>query len=81
MFKELFVIHTASFQINTNITHLDLEGNWIDYEGAKHLAYMMHENLYITELVSLAFEGGKFCGKGGSKQGKQTKGQCHPGLP
>ena len=42
-----------SFQTNTNIEILNLEGNAIDSEGAICITKVLKENFFITELVSL----------------------------
>eukprot|EP00058_Branchiostoma_floridae_P028091 XP_002613582.1 hypothetical protein BRAFLDRAFT_119795 [Branchiostoma floridae] len=38
---------------NTYITQLSLEDNWLCEEGGKHIADMLKENCYISELVQL----------------------------
>ncbi|PVD26157.1 hypothetical protein C0Q70_13826 [Pomacea canaliculata] len=46
-----FVKTPQTPQRNTIIEKLNLEGNGIEHEGAKFLARILKENLYITELV------------------------------
>jgi len=41
------------FQENHDIEVLDLEGNWIEKEGAGHIADMIRENLFLTDIVRL----------------------------
>ena len=45
------VFLTLSFQTNTSIEVLNLEGNAIDAEGAICLTKVLKENFFITELV------------------------------
>ncbi|WAR18831.1 LR74A-like protein [Mya arenaria] len=35
---------------NHDIEHLDLEGNWIQREGATYMATMLRENMFITDI-------------------------------
>lgn len=39
-------------QENVTLERLNLAGNWMEDEGSMHMARMLHENDYITELVS-----------------------------
>ena len=41
----------AFLQDNHDIETLDLEGNWIEKEGASHIADTLRENIYLTDVV------------------------------
>ena len=40
------------FQFNTITENLDLSDNYVEGEGATHIARMLKENAFITSLVS-----------------------------
>ena len=40
------------FQFNTITENLDLSDNYVEGEGAVHIARMLKENAFITSLVS-----------------------------
>ena len=43
------------FQANVHIEKLNLAGNWMEAIGGIHIAHMLLENEYISELVSCIF--------------------------
>lgn len=45
-------ISLISIQDNITLEKLNLQGNWIEGDGAAAMARMLEENDYITELVS-----------------------------
>ncbi len=38
---------------NINVEKLNLDGNWIECNGAKYLSRMIRQNDFITELVHI----------------------------
>ena len=45
-------LYAFLFQNNTIVLTLDLQDNWLEGVGGRHIAEMLKENIYITELVS-----------------------------
>ena len=48
----LFLLSLVIFQFNTITENLDLSDNYVEGEGAAHIARMLKENAFITSLVS-----------------------------
>lgn len=62
---------------NTSVTNFDLEGNWLEAEGAVYLSEMLKENCYIAEL-SLANNCLGSQGQGAAAIGEML--QCNSSL-